>query len=886
MSRLNEALAGRYRVERELGQGGMATVYLGHDLKHDRDVAIKVLHPDLGAALGSERFLSEIRTTARLQHPHILPLLDSGQADGLLYYVMPLVTGETLRARLERERQLPIADAVRIAREVADALGHAHGLSVIHRDIKPENILLQGGHAVVADFGIALAVHQAAGQRMTQTGLSLGTPQYMSPEQAMGERSVGPGSDIYALGAVTYEMLVGDPPFTGSSVQAVVAKVLTDRPAPISTVRDTVPAALEAAVLRALAKLPADRFASAREFAEALDGTVAMAPAAPAPGSAPRSPRAPGTRWQRAGAVAGGVALAGLAAWGWLRPVPSQPVTRQRLVVDVGLSSSSEVSAAISRDGGQLLMTGVGFGLALTRRDQFEPTVIPGMEDAWTPAFSPDGRHVVLGTGYPGALRILPLAGGSPIDVVRDSVHAYGFAWSPGGWIYYSAETTAGGLELRRVRADGSQVEILATPDTSRDELFFMSPTVDEGDAVVLFTVWRRAGPTEIATLDLKTRRMEVLTGGARAILADRGRLLAVLYADGALTAGRFDVRRRRYRGEPVVVERGVSPGDGLNVPPIAISGDGTLVYLPISRAAQVAGVSRSGAGTALGQDWLAGRDGGLRYSPDGNRVAYSAAGEGRLELWVRDLRTGTDTRLASQGQYSYRPAWTPDGRSVLFVSNAAGRSAVFQVPADGSGPPTLLLQTDRAVDEIEVSADGQWLIFRQGSGGSREIFARRVTGDTSTIDLLDTGAEEFAPTLSPDGRWLAYGSFENGADEVYVRPFANPRSGRWQISVGGGIEPRWSPSGRELFYRDGNGDIIAVAVEPGPAFQAGRRVTIRLDGTYVSDQRHASYDVSPVDGTFLMRRTPTGGIRPLHLVTNWFAAVEGQLRQASQRPR
>jgi serine/threonine-protein kinase len=210
--RLTSALGGRYRIERELGAGGMATVYLARDLKHDRDVAIKVLHPDLGAALGGERFLSEIRTTARLQHPHILPLLDSGDADGLLYYVMPLVTGETLRARLERERQLPIADAVRIAREVASALDYAHRQQVIHRDIKPENILLHDGQAIVADFGIALAVQTAGGQRMTQTGLSLGTPQYMSPEQAMGERSIDARSDIYALGAVAYEMLTGDPP--------------------------------------------------------------------------------------------------------------------------------------------------------------------------------------------------------------------------------------------------------------------------------------------------------------------------------------------------------------------------------------------------------------------------------------------------------------------------------------------------------------------------------------------------------------------------------------------------------------------------------------------------------------------------------------------------
>ena len=249
-------------------------VYLAHDLKHERDVAIKVLHPDLGATLGGERFLSEIRTTARLQHPHILPLLDSGDADGLLYYVMPLVTGETLRARLERERQLPIADAVRIAREVASALDYAHRQNVIHRDIKPENILLHDGSALVADFGIALAVQSAGGARMTQTGLSLGTPQYMSPEQAMGERTIDARSDIYALGAVTYEMLAGDAPFTGSSVQAIVAKVLTEKPTSLHTLRDTVPPYIEHAVFTALAKLPADRFESAKAFADALNNTA------------------------------------------------------------------------------------------------------------------------------------------------------------------------------------------------------------------------------------------------------------------------------------------------------------------------------------------------------------------------------------------------------------------------------------------------------------------------------------------------------------------------------------------------------------------------------------------------------------------------------------
>jgi len=275
LDRLTAALAGRYRIERELGAGGMATVWLAHDLKHDREVAVKVLHPQLAAVLGSDRFLKEIKTTANLQHPHILSLHDSGEADGLLFYVMPFVDGESLRHRLARDTRLPIDDAVRITSEVAGALDYAHRHGVIHRDVKPENILLHDGSALVADFGIALA--QATGDiRLTETGMSMGTPPYMSPEQALGDRQLDARSDIYAVGAMLYEMLTGAPPFTGPSAQAIVAKVITEKPVPPSRLRREVPSHVEDAVLTALQKQPDDRFATAAAFQAAL---VAGAPA-------------------------------------------------------------------------------------------------------------------------------------------------------------------------------------------------------------------------------------------------------------------------------------------------------------------------------------------------------------------------------------------------------------------------------------------------------------------------------------------------------------------------------------------------------------------------------------------------------------------------------
>ena len=314
-SRLAAALAGRYAIERELGAGGMARVYLARDLKHDRPVALKVLRPELAAALGAERFLQEIRISAKLDHPHILTLIDSDAVEGILYYVLPFVRGESLRDKLDRDKQLGIEEALAIAKQVASALDYAHRQGIVHRDIKPENILLREGEAVVADFGIALAVRQAGGTRLTETGLSLGTPHYMSPEQATGSRDLDGRSDVYSLAAVVYEMLAGDPPHTGRTAQAVIAKLMTERPTPLGTVRDSVPKSVESAVAKALAKVPADRFSGAAQFAAALERSGA---------SATEGRRRP---WAVAAGIAAALALAagGLIWHPWRRPSLAAP---------------------------------------------------------------------------------------------------------------------------------------------------------------------------------------------------------------------------------------------------------------------------------------------------------------------------------------------------------------------------------------------------------------------------------------------------------------------------------------------------------------------------------------------------------------------------------
>ena len=304
----------------------MATVYLADDLKHERKVALKVLKPELAAVVGAERFLAEIKTTANLQHPHILPLHDSGEADSFLYYVMPYIEGETLRERIDRERQLPVDEALGIATAVANALQTAHEQGVVHRDIKPGNILLSRGEPLVADFGIALAVSAGGGGRLTETGLSLGTPFYMSPEQATGDQAVGPASDTFALACVLYEMLVGEPPYPGNTAQAVLGKIIQGLPVSATAIRRSVPANVDAAISKALERLPADRFTGAQEFAKALVD----------PGFRHGEPReviaaTPQGPWKRLSLVlAGSTALFALAfGWSLLRPAPSQPVSRQ-----------------------------------------------------------------------------------------------------------------------------------------------------------------------------------------------------------------------------------------------------------------------------------------------------------------------------------------------------------------------------------------------------------------------------------------------------------------------------------------------------------------------------------------------------------------------------
>jgi len=719
------ALADRYRIERELGQGGMATVYLAHDLRHDRDVAIKVLHPDLGAALGADRFLAEIRTTARLQHPHILPLLDSGATGGaggdtgggLLYYVMPLVTGETLRARLTRERQLPIGDAVRLAREVASALDYAHRHGVIHRDVKPENILLHDGSALVADFGIALAVQQAGGQRLTQTGLSLGTPQYMSPEQAMGERTIDARTDIYALAAVTYEMLTGDPPFTGSSVQAVVAKVLSAEPERPTLVRKTIPVAIEQAVLTGLAKLPADRFATAAEFANALrDAGAPVAGPAPSIRTAPARVRA-----GRAMAVAGGMALGLVAGAGSV------------LLAKRG-GSGPNATAELTRV--QVTFTGIAGRPAITPRGDVIAYVQRRCDQRGHEGFT---HYEAMRSGDDpvpcrSSLIVQDTGATTPVTVIADAPWITTLRWTPSGTALVIAaqldSARQGTFVIPRLGGTARRLGPAAVIDVhaTADTVVLLPGTRERGTAAWAKVVVLATG----AVADSIHMPFPNVAGlawspdGQLIVVTDAGGTLTMLRRDGTVVDSTSVETRPDLRWTPA--------GDAIVAFLPAPGRDDDFIRITVGRGGRFVGgpVPLLPRGQALyrGEFDLARLTGLLAF----------ISGDALSNTRVFDIIPGTAStgREVTNGTSWYgNPTMTPDGRALFYMRGNAAGDNLYRLGLDDSVAAEEAISTGggNSVGGLEaVSPDGRRVLFIRNERNAIRLHEVDIAGRTTTV--------------------------------------------------------------------------------------------------------------------------------------------------------
>jgi serine/threonine-protein kinase len=794
---------------------------------------------------------------------------------------MPYVEGESLRDRLTREKQLAVEEAVRITTEVASALDYAHRHGVVHRDIKPENILLHDGRALVADFGIALAASKAGGTRMTETGMSLGTPHYMSPEQAMGEREITARSDVYALGAVLYEMLSGDPPFTGSTAQAVVARVVTEAPRPLLPQRHTIPPHVEAATLKALEKLPADRFASAAQFAEALMVPTAMRTVPTRvdaeTGSSARRLRRPLGALLAAGV--GAVALAGLAfaAGSRWRPAPASSVPTVRWLFSGSDSVPSTWGtgpwpAAMSPDGSLMVYEAqprVGASqLYLRRSDQLEGRPIPGTDGGGQPVFSPDGRWLAFEVG--GVDKKVRLDGSAPVRIAEGSGFN-GADWTTGDELVIGSGVVAG---LSKVSVAGGEFTPFTAPDSAHGDFDHVWPIATPDGKTVVFTIWHGALPTSelaivgidggpIVRLGIKAIRPLAIVDGA----------LLYLLADGAVMAAPLDIAHRRLAGKPVPVLDPVPVIGAFNGnSAVFVSPGGALVTGLQASRSRLTWVSRNGSERVIDGEL---RDfSGPRLSPDGRQIAVLVTEGPRTDVWIKDLEAGTLSRLTTVGNITI-VEWSRDGKSVIYTAPGSGsRWALWRQSVAGGGGPELIVEVPLLMPAADLAPDGRTALLQPLSQNSWDV--RSVTLDSAHTmrPFHVTSVSDLDPRISPDGRWAAVTSNESGAFEVYVRSYPDAAV-KAQISVGGGSGPTWSPDGTRLYYASGT-----AIIEAKLATSAGLRVISRdtaFSGLLNTVTATANYDVTR-DGSRLV--LPKGGATafPLIVVPNWRTELRERL--------
>jgi Tol biopolymer transport system component/tRNA A-37 threonylcarbamoyl transferase component Bud32 len=825
-SQLQQALADRYRIERELGEGGMATVYLAHDVKHDRAVALKVMRPQLAQSLGLERFLREIRISAQLNHPNILTLIDSGEAAGFTYYVLPYVAGESLRARLTREKQLPLDEALRIAQEVADALSYAHSLGVVHRDIKPENILFEAGHAVVTDFGIARAVSEASGERLTETGLAVGTPAYMSPEQAAGTGDVDARSDIYSLACVLYEMLAGGPPYSGPSAQAILARKTLEPVPGLRVVRETVPPVVEAAIMRALAKVPADRFATARQFAEALVGT--------------RPVRVRGGRSILQNRVAAAAAvIVVVAAAGYLvlafrgAGAAAGPIARSftRLTRDPGV----EWFPSLSPDGQWLLYSGEASGnrdiylLSVGGQNPIDLTK-DAPEDDDDPAFSPDGARIAFRSERDsGGIFVMGRTGEAVRRITR---FGYRPSWSPDGTklafatenVDLNPQNSATHSQLWVADVTTGQTRQIQVTDAT------MPSWSPHGERIAFFERLGRPAGGHIWTIPAAGgEAVQATSGDTRdwsPVWSPDGRYL--YYASdrgGSMNLWRVRINENSGKtlGDPQPI---TTPATSLAHP--ALSADGR--YLVYSSVLVTTNIQKLGfdpvRGTVTGDPvWVT--EGSRRWSdpdpsPDGQRVVFSSLTEPEGDLYL-SRADGTDLRLLTGDSATDRvPRWSPDGRWIACFSDRSGPLQIWKIRPDGS-------------DLTQLTYAPQNVAYAVWSPDSKRLVAASPTQKGAASELLylfdpnrpwqeqepqveppsPDSLAPFAPhSWSPDGERLA-GMIAALDQGIVLYTF---RTGTYARLTNYGQWPVWLPDSRRLLFVSG-----------GNAFYVVDRVTRRV---------------------------------------------------------
>jgi len=842
----------------------MGDVYRARDTRLDRTVAIKVLRDGAGDRTDWRgRFEREARTIASLNHPHICTLYDVGREDGVDHLVMEYLEGETLAARLARG-PLPLAQALRYAIAISDALDKAHRKGITHRDLKPGNIMITKAGPKLLDFGLAkerrdvapaesLSELPTAMEPLTAEGTILGTLQYMAPEQLEGKESDA-RTDLFAFGAVLYEMATGKRAFEAKSQASLIAKILASDPPSMSGLQPMTPRALERVVERCLAKDPEERWQSANDLTSELkwiaEGTASVA----------AGTRTILGRKRELFLSALAVVLAGVAAWSFLQPSPKAEPSITRVEMSLPYDQELGGFVAISPEGDRVAYVArAGDGtrrLYLRSLDEFDTRAVAGTEGATDVFFSPDGEWV--GFFAEGKLQRVAVGGGAPVPIADVPRGAYGASWGTEDVIVFARFQ----LGLYRVPARGGQPELLLASDPATLGYFLAYPQILPDAQHALFTSAKGIGVVSLETGEWDI----VLQSAQRAVFVESGHLIYSSDSGPGLFAIPFDLTRFEVRGVPIsILDETLMVGSTGTVP-YAVSSTGTLAYLPAATAQQtLVWVNRNGLERPVTEE----RE---EYetpviSPDGSRVAF----ERGCDIWVLDLVRGNKTRLGTGG-CNGRPLWTSDGE-VVFSSNRTQEFELYRVSASGVGEPERILQReltqhpfswnpkDNVLAFFDVGPDSDWNIWMLHEG--------------KPSPFLTTPFNETFARFSPNGRFLAYVSNETGRDEVYVVPYPE-RSTRWTLSRGGGTAPVWSRDGKELFYRHG-GEMIAVEVESEGGFSVGAPHVLFTETKYLRESIvGAQYDVSPDAKSFLMVRREPGSIPTrIKIVLNWFEELK-----------
>ncbi len=869
-----------YKIIEKLGQGGQGEVYLAEDSRLDRKVALKILPEHLSdRAELRERFEREARAVSSLNHPHICTLYDIGEQDGIHYLVMEHLVGETLEARLAKG-PLPLEQTLEYAIQIADALDKAHRQGVVHRDLKPGNIMLVKSGAKLLDFGLAklqaaetptnLSALPTEQANLTAEGTILGTLQYMAPEQ-LEAKEADSRTDIFAFGAVVYEMATGKKAFEGKSQASLIAAIMGQDPRPMSELQPMTPELLDWVVKRCLAKDPDERVQTAADLMAEL--RLVMEVRTQVAASSPITTR---PLWRRAipWSITLVTVVVGITGWWVTRSGAVTPVPLQRFSIDLPegtiLPTGTGRDFAISPDGQSLVYVAedVAAGasekrLYLRRLDELGATPIPGTEGAAMPFFSPDGQWV----GFRGQdvfqIRRVPLSGGDSFTICDQCAEG---SWGDDGSILFQRNGS-----LWRIPEVGSSPELLAAPMPDQGVPGMSRPILLPGGQAVLFGIgFLEFGGVGVLSLE-SNEVIVVSTDGADPLYSSTGH---ILFARGnTLFAVPFDVEGFEVTGPAVPVLQGVRVENG-GALQVDVSPDGLLVYAPAGAemGTQLTWVDREGnVESVLDEQWRVFYS--PRISPDGKQVAVQINEGGETDIWIHD--SGTFRLLTTDGM-SANPIWTPDGSGVAFTSGSAASFAIRWTTADGASEVKTLLSSEYPVLPAAWSPEGNQLVFQENSPNPN-LFVADVRDGGSRTAFLKTDFSEMAATLSHSGKWLAYVSDRSGSNEVYVRPFPGPGAEQ-VVSRGGGVQPVWSPDDTELFYRDSGHTFLMVASLQSEPFQVlSREVVFPISGSFWGGDETTHYDVHPDSQRFLMMNMRgSEGSRPkINVVLNWFEELK-----------